>query len=725
MTNATAPQARTPEEIRSIFASEQSTAQNDNKTRLSTERERQIQYYRSEAKGNLSEERPDKSKYVTDDVREAVEGALPDIMRLFISGDKIVVFEPVTEEDVEGAEQATDYINWLFFGKLEGYRVTMNALKDALLHGIGIVKHWHDTETHIESFERTDISTEALAMFLAPKPDREVQVTEHEAHPVMGPAGQPQMVLGMDGIVRPVVQHNVRGRIISRKSCIKMESVALNEFMINRRCKYFSDAKYVGHKSRVKRTDLLALGYDWETVMSLPDANSFQDPEESIRFRRSEEPGYSTGHQAREMDEIRVTDHLIFADLDGSGYGQWWFGKTAGENADRLLLDPETGAAAVPAKSPEHYYSIFPTIPQTHTFWSYGLADITMRYQEVRSTIIRQLLDFMNRTNNPRMGISRRAAGSLWERTYADVIANELGRPYVSDEPGAVYPIQSPAFPTEGLAMLEQFAKEKQGAGISQTSSRLNPNTQAKTATQVEREENKDMAPVELYARNYAEIGFANLFRSLLRWVTMFPNEHQIARLRGKFVSMDPTTWNPDMDTSAQVGLGTMASMRTNAMFDNILQKQTLALQAGYPGMNWEYLFNTMDDWGQANGIVNIERYFPDPTEAPPKPPKPDPAVMLAQSELEDKKNDRIKIMTDDQNTKRDQWLEAQKNGIAAAKVAAEVERDRAQLAESYRETNVEAYVQLAKEVMRNPEKVTVMHEEEPGNFVPGPETVQ
>src|SRR5574340_113845 len=75
---------------------------------LTGEREQALNYYLGKPYGNEIDGR---SQVVTRDVLETVEWMLPSLLKIFTSGDKVVEFQPKGMEDVEQAEQETDYVN--------------------------------------------------------------------------------------------------------------------------------------------------------------------------------------------------------------------------------------------------------------------------------------------------------------------------------------------------------------------------------------------------------------------------------------------------------------------------------------------------------------------------------------------------------------------------------------------------------------------------------------
>ena len=84
---------------------------------LSEQRRKAMEYYNGEPFGNEIEGR---SSVVSTDVMDVIEWTIPILMKIFGSGDQVGRFEPQNPEDVESAEQATDYCNYVFFREKRG-----------------------------------------------------------------------------------------------------------------------------------------------------------------------------------------------------------------------------------------------------------------------------------------------------------------------------------------------------------------------------------------------------------------------------------------------------------------------------------------------------------------------------------------------------------------------------------------------------------------------------
>ena len=130
---------------------------------LSPVRARAIQYYRGEPFGNEEEGR---SQVVSTDVRDTINGIMPSLMRVFFGSRSVVHFVPRSVEDIASAEQATDYINYIFNSDNNGFLVCHSAFKDALRGALGIVKYYWEEKVEIKTEMFTGLDENALTVLL-------------------------------------------------------------------------------------------------------------------------------------------------------------------------------------------------------------------------------------------------------------------------------------------------------------------------------------------------------------------------------------------------------------------------------------------------------------------------------------------------------------------------------------------------------------------------------
>src|SRR6185436_9037784 len=76
-----------------------------------------------------------------------VDNALAAILKPFVSADEVVSFDARGPEDVEVAEQATEYVNYVIQCDNPGFLILHDWFKDALLTKIGVVKVWWEDKS--------------------------------------------------------------------------------------------------------------------------------------------------------------------------------------------------------------------------------------------------------------------------------------------------------------------------------------------------------------------------------------------------------------------------------------------------------------------------------------------------------------------------------------------------------------------------------------------------
>jgi hypothetical protein len=170
--------------LKAMLASERSDALAAvSASKLSSERGDAMDYYM----GDVSKDMPaveGRSKAVSSDVADTIEGLMPSLMEIFTSGDEVVRFEPVGPEDVQKAEQETDYTNHVFTNQNPGFLILYSMIKDALLSKVGVSKVWWEQRKQEERETYYDLTDDEFAMLLA---DEDVEIVEHTVHE----AGEP------------------------------------------------------------------------------------------------------------------------------------------------------------------------------------------------------------------------------------------------------------------------------------------------------------------------------------------------------------------------------------------------------------------------------------------------------------------------------------------------------------------------------------------------------
>lgn len=150
---------------------------------LSSERADAMDYYL----GHMHKDMPTqdgRSKAVSMDVADAIEGLMPNLMDIFAGSDEVVRFEPVGPEDEKAAQQETDYVNHVFMQRNPGFMVLYSFIKDALLSKTGIVKVWWEENEKEERETYYDLSEDQFAMLAqaVAQSEGQMKIVEHSTN---------------------------------------------------------------------------------------------------------------------------------------------------------------------------------------------------------------------------------------------------------------------------------------------------------------------------------------------------------------------------------------------------------------------------------------------------------------------------------------------------------------------------------------------------------------
>ncbi len=172
--------------LKTILASERSNALAAIEAeKLSNARSDAMDYYN----GDMSKDMPaqdGRSKAVSTDVQDTIEGLMPSLMDIFAGSDEVVRFEPVGPEDEEAAQQETDYVNHVFMQQNPGFMVLYAFVKDALLSKVGIVKVWWEEgeEEQRENYQGLDDDQYAQVVQAVAASGGAMEIVEHSARPM-------------------------------------------------------------------------------------------------------------------------------------------------------------------------------------------------------------------------------------------------------------------------------------------------------------------------------------------------------------------------------------------------------------------------------------------------------------------------------------------------------------------------------------------------------------
>jgi hypothetical protein len=538
--------AKTPlseDDLQAIVESELSSAADFIDNDIGPQRAKATSYYKGDKFGN---EEDGRSQIVSHDVRDTVSAIMPSLMRIFFSTDKVVEFIPKNAEDVEKAEQATEYINYIFTQDNPGFLTLQSAFKDALVRKVGIIKYWWDEDVEVTTEHFTGLTPDALQYLAA---DPQVEVTSTELDMVMDEYGQP-MAPSLDATVTRRVD---KGRV-------RVEAVPPEEFLIDREAKSLEDATIVAHRTTLTVSDLVARGYDEDEILEHAGEVDKLNWSDELAARQSTQ---SYGQATRSDDaarEVSYTESYIKADMDGDGIAELIKVCSIGPSNKVLYWEP---VADIP-------FATFCPDPEPHIFFGMSVADAVMDIQKTKSTVLRNVLDSLAMSIHPRTAV---VEGQV---NIDDVLNTEVGSIIRMRSAGSVQPFAMPFVGREGMPIMAYLDELRENrTGISKAAAGLDAAAlQSSTASAVNATVSQAQQHIEMIARIFAETGMKQLFKGILRLITTHQDGERMTRLNNQFVPIDPRVWSSDMDVVSNVALGRGTETERIAALSQIASKQ-------------------------------------------------------------------------------------------------------------------------------------------------------
>ncbi|MCX8500739.1 MAG: hypothetical protein ORO03_03455, partial [Alphaproteobacteria bacterium] len=611
------------------------------------DRSRAMRFYLGEPFGNEVEGR---SQVVSRDVAEAVDGMMPSLMRLFASGSSVVRFEPRTPQDEPLAQQATDFVNWLWNSQNSGFANFYEWFKDALLYRLGVLKIWWDAQPEVTTATYRGLTDAELTTLLG---QEGVEPIAHSAAPDPNPpAGQPLARL-----------HEVTVRVVRNPGRIRIETVPPEDFLVTA-APSLDKADLVAHRLRRTAGDLLAMGFSAERIaeLSTDGGGARLSPEQQLRGRLSS--GLIQPSEDPAMRPITVIECYLRVDGDGDGIAELRQITVAegshGAGGRLVILENQ------PVDN--HPFALLTPVLMPHSLVGRSVADQTQDLQLIKSTLLRQMLDNLYLTNNPEKEVVEGLAN------LEDLMSSRPGGIKRVKQPNVIRMLETPFVAGASFPMLDYIDKAlEQRTGVTRLNQGLDPDSLNQTATGANLLANAGMQRVELIARLFAETGVKQAFRRILELVCKYQPKQQMIRLRDSWVEIEPRSWEYDWDMTVEVGIGTGSREQQIQQMSQLLQidSQIIAAQGGVVGplLDWPHLYEQLAKLVEMLGLKSPERFFIRPTPLaesgqPPLPPPPPAAAVEMELALAKAANE-IMIM---------RAKAAASNEIAAQKAALEIQ---------------------------------------------------
>ena len=610
-------------ELQGIVAGELEDAVSYIDADVSPIRAKGTEYYRGDPFGN---EEDGRSQVVAMEVRDTVSAMLPSLMRVFFSTENVVEYVPRGPEDVAGAQQATDYANYIFSNDNNGFMTTYALFKDSLVRKCGIAKYYWDEvqEVKIDDYSGLDDQTVQLLMSEGsevkivvsyPDPSIPMDMMQPQIDPMTGQMMQmPQPML-----------HDVQIKRTTKDGRIRIMAVPPEELILDRRARSFEDAGIIAHRQMATVDDLLQMGYELDEIEENISSTDLDSNDEYL----ARQPLSTTMGSGDSLNpgqrRVLYVESYIRVDFDGDGIAEL-----------RKVCCMGSGYTVV-RNLPASYIPFvdFPCDPEPHTspLEAMSVFDLTHDIQEIKSEVLRNTLDSLAQSIHPRTAV---VEGQV---NIDDVLNNETGAIIRMRAPGMVQPFSTPfvgqaAFPM--LDYMDQMREDRTGmskAAMGLDADALQSSTKAAVAATISASQGR----IELQARILAE-GMKKLFKGILYLMTTHQDKPRMVRLRNEWVEIDPRVWNSSMDVTVNIGLGngdTNERIQALTMIagkqEQIMQQFGLSNPVVTPAMYIRSLQKIIELSGFKDASSYIQTLPADYQMPQADAPKPTPEEVLAQ----------------------------------------------------------------------------------------------
>ena len=564
------------------------------------------------------------SKFDTREVLETVEWVLPSVLRVFTSGDRIVVFDPVSEDDEKTSEQETDITNHeiLKSNKGKGFLALHDWFKDALMYPNGYLK------VYMEEAIKTDVgrvTTDEIGLQMLVD-DEDVEILEQDSHTEIVELDLPDPQTGQMTPQEVEVEiFDLRVRTTKKIMELRLLPVPPEECLVDNDLTSLDldEADFVCHRVRKTFTQLVLEGIDKDELEEVGGGEDYQwnDERTNRLFYEDEDPDASDEDDPS-MRTYWVHECYVWFDYDGDGIGEFrkvvLIGDHIFEN-EEVNYQPMIALASI-------------LMAHKHTGLSY--ADITKDLQLLMTTLTRQLLDNTYKVNIGKKLISEDSLteDGMTMEAMLDTSAEYI--PVRGNAQMAMFAEPQTSILGEILPIIQHMGEQKKlRTGVAPELS-VDPQVlQQATAGAFAQALDDASQRTEMLVRIFAETGIKQLMLKVHQLMRQHQDIEKAVKMRGEWISVDPEGWRDRTELTVNVGLGFNNKQVMVQLLFQLIVMQEKAMGQGLA--DHKRVFNALRKLIEAANLGDVNQYFLDPSKpgwkGPPEPP-PDPNMIVAEA---------------------------------------------------------------------------------------------
>jgi len=539
---------------------------------LSDKRAKALDYYN----GNMALPPKGRSRIVSNDVADTVNALMAQATDIYKGSN--VEFPADSEQDETQAQLESDVIKTLMQNNDE-YQTFESATFDALLQGNGWIRV-DSREEEIESIQKLAQADDMQLLNL------EIQLeesgTDYEIR--TNEEGEADLIIKVktrELIFEAVPPENMR--FTGQDGTGDIQELTL-----------------VAEKKLYKVSDLIELGLTPEQTEEVPDYSA--QSEEGDRARAGTYAD-STGDTGSAQEAARLKETYLcyyLADMEEDGELQRYKIHLAG---DIIVRQERYNYVPYVTGSP---------MPMPHRVAGLGMYEQMKQVQDTKTGILRAYMDNLAVMNQSRVGYLR------GEVDVESLLSGRLNGAVGMDRPDAIFPFPATDIGAQaitGLNYLDQIRTARGGASLDLNNSEMQIASSSATGASAEYNAKEKMA--SYYCKNLANSLLKQSFLLAHKVLREKIGEPINAKVRGQWVEVNPSDWQPRRRARVVVGLSEREKGKKVQGLSMMIQQIQAWLDQGMEGIltDKERLHRASMDWIRAQEITDHpEEYLIDPT---------------------------------------------------------------------------------------------------------------
>lgn len=533
----------------------------------------------------------------TTEVADTVDSDMVSYVRVFLSGNRPVEFEPLNasdQNDVKEAEIKNAYIQHILDGVDDSYIKQFNWLKEMDLQQMGWLEYGVEEEEkpitrsyHNLTPIEFQIKSQELAQELAVDV-KEIEIESQEEVQLDGESEQ---------------RFDFKAKVTKTRQKFFIQNVPWEDMIITRNVQTKSDADIFGKRFRIRRGDLVAQGYDKELVAKIPtfDAN-LGDDVKTDRYKRQSGDNKDTGSQEWANQEVEGQDVYALIDWDDDDIAERRHVIKVGND---IVLENEPH---------DHIpYAGGSVIPMPHNIVGKSRAQLSLEQQRISTVFSRHISDNASAVNQGRAFVDSKTVNM---EDYFN--SAKHGAIRVKGNPSAsVFPDPVMYHGDKTLQVLAHFdsLQAKRTGQIITNQALTSDQLHKETATRFQGMQQAASGKIELASRNIAEGPYTMLYEGLAWMAYTHQDTEQEFAVLGQQISVIPSDWENEHKAKSKVGTGFDDDEAKIQTLTGLLQLISQEQEAGSGLSDSQKKYNVYKELVRSTGLHGVENFFNDPSQ--------------------------------------------------------------------------------------------------------------